>query len=405
MHEVYEKTSLTQKRVASFGGYIDWITQPFVFKHYPEFLFSYSFGEKEQLEMLELFRCITSSEVIGAKPYYKLNAPSAGNLHPIELYVQIRGVKGIISGIYHVDVSTNRFVLIQEIEEDGIETAVGIFHKFEGIICIVSCVPFRSEWKYGERAIRYCYLDAGHQIAAIEATATLNNQEMTIMSDFDVANLNNLMGFKGEEFTCAVVTIGEKTVKSVKQLSKSLIHVAPTNYSDSKGYVPSVIAEEDILKSRIYPIATTKEAILQRRSARKFEDAPMTRDDFEHLMHIFSRSSYPLTCYCVVLRDDVKEAGVYVNGKMIESGVFTDKLIGLLIDQRFIKNAQMVTVITAKHFSSDKLMLAGAFTHKLYLEAQMRELGFTGIGAFYDEKMQEFLQTKDYILYVCAVGK
>ncbi|MBU0632948.1 nitroreductase family protein [bacterium] len=405
MHEVYEKTSLTPKRVASFGGYIDWITQPSVFKHYPDFLFSYTFGEKEQLQMLELSRCITSSEIIGAKPYNKLNTPSAGNLHPIELYVQIRSVKGIISGIYHVDVGTNRFVLIQEIQEDGIETAVGVFHKFEGMIFVLSCVPYRSEWKYGERAVRYCYLDAGHQIAAIEAAAAINNQETTIMSDFDVAALNALMGFKGEEFTCAVIAIGEKTQKSVKSLSKSLIHVAPTDYSDSKGFVPNVIAEEDVLKSKVYPILATKEAVLQRRSARKFEDLPMAQDDFEHLMHMFSRSAYPLTCYCVVLRDDVKEAGVYVNGKMIKSGVFTEMLIGLLIDQHFIKNAQMVTVITAKHFSSDKLMLAGAFAHKLYLEAELRGLGFTGIGAFYDEKMQEFLQMKDYILYVCAVGK
>ena len=58
----------------------------------------------------------------------RLNVPSAGNLHPVELYVQIRGIKGIISGIYHIDALEERLVLLREIERDGLETYVGSYN-------------------------------------------------------------------------------------------------------------------------------------------------------------------------------------------------------------------------------------------------------------------------------------
>jgi len=386
MHSQYEKTSLTKKGVAAFGGYIDWNTQPSIFKQYPSFLFSYDFGQIEEFRFLELSRMITSKENIGLKPYYKLSTPSAGNLHPIELYIQVRGIKGIISGVYHVDVQMSKFVLLQEIEEDGLEAELGLSHKYEGIIVIVSCVPFRSEWKYGVRALRYCYLDAGHQIAAIQASATIYHKEMTILSEFDVKSFNVLMGFKDEETVCAVISFAKETEKKVKALKKSLLHVSPTDYSDTNGELFEIVQKQPILKSKIFPISTTKEQILQRRSARKFEDTPFIKSELEYIMHTLTKDVYPLVCYSILLGHENK-----------------DQLAAILVDQLFIKNAQIIVVVTSKHFSSEKLMLAGALVHKIALESS--EFKSTGIGAFYDKRLQDFLGTQNYILYVCALGK
>ena len=386
MHSQYEKTSLTKKGVAAFGGYIDWNTQPSIFKQYPSFLFSYDFGQIEEFRFLELSRMITSKENIGLKPYYKLSTPSAGNLHPIELYIQVRGIKGIISGVYHVDVQMSKFVLLQEIEEDGLERELGFSYKCEGIIVIVSCVPFRSEWKYGFRALRYCYLDAGHQIAAIQASATIYHKEMTILSEFDIKSFNVLMGFKDEETVCAVISFAKETEKKVKALKKSLLHVSPTDYSDTNGELFEIVQKQPILKSKIFPISTTKEQILQRRSARKFEDTPFIKSEIEYIMHTLAKDAYPLVCYSILLGHENK-----------------DQLAVILVDQVFIKNAQMIIMVTSKYFSAEKLMLAGALVHKIALESS--EFKSTGIGAFYDKRLQDFLGTQNYILYVCALGK
>ena len=386
MHSQYEKTSLTKKGVAAFGGYIDWNTQPSIFKQYPSFLFSYDFGQIEEFRFLELSRMITSKENIGLKPYYKLSTPSAGNLHPIELYIQVRGIKGIISGVYHVDVQMSKFVLLQEIEEDGLERELGFSYKCEGIIVIVSCVPFRSEWKYGFRALRYCYLDAGHQIAAIQASATIYHKKMTILSEFDVKSFNVLMGFKDEVSVCAVISFAKETEKKVKALKKSLLHVSPTDYSDTNGELFEIMQKQPILKSKIFPISTTKEQILQRRSARKFEDTPFIKSEIEYIMHTLAKDAYPLVCYSILLGHENK-----------------DQLAVILVDQVFIKNAQMIIVVTSKYFSPEKLMLAGTLVHKIALESS--EFKSTGIGAFYDKRLQDFLGTQNYILYVCALGK
>jgi hypothetical protein len=49
-------------------------------------------------------------------------------------------------------------------------------------------------------------------------------------------------------------------------------------------------------------------------------------------------------------------------------------------------------------------MSAGLFAQQLYLDATSRGVGFTGIGAFYDRKLQRFLETEMPIIYVGALG-
>ena len=405
MYQVYERTSLTQKDVARSSGYIDWNSQPSIFKHYPEFLFHYAYGEKIELRIIELSRIITSSQMIASKPYYKLNTPSAGNLHPVELYVQIRAIKGIISGIYHVDVSQSRIVLIQEIDEDGIETALGLFRKFNGILFFVTTVPYRSEWKYGERAARYCYLDVGHQIASIEAAATLLGQETTILSGYDVKELNKTLGMTNEEFVCGVIGVGTKSMKPVKKLHKNLIRVSPTDYCDSSEYVHEVIMNENVFQSLIFPFTCklSEDAILERRSARKFVEAGLDKERLESIVELLDEPRYPLNCYMVVLNDTHQAAGIYLNKKLLQQGVFTDTMITLLVDQQFIKNATVVIVMTSKYFSSGKLIQAGALSHKLYLQTYMKGIPMSSIGAFYDKPLQQFLDMQEYILCVCVV--
>jgi len=407
MNEVYEKTALTRKSVACLSGYLDWNSQPRIFKHYPSFLFGYNYGEKEQLHIIELARMITSSQMIGSKPYHRLNTPSAGNLHPIELYVQIRAIKGIISGIYHVDASENKLVLIQEIEADGLEKSLGLTHKLEGMIFQISTVPYRSQWKYGDRAIRYCYQDVGHQIGAIEASATIHKVQTTILSDFDAKHLNQWMGFKDEESICAVMSIGSENTKEVKELSKPLIYVAPTDYSESNLFIANALAKEGVLKSRLplleYEI--NEEAILKRRSCRAFNASCLEKEDFDSMIALLSKPLSFMQCYSIVLKDDVLEKGIYLNGERIKTIENADAIVNLLVGQSFLKNATIIAVMCSKSFSADKLMLCANFAHALYLQAQSKELAFTGIGAFYDEKLKEYLGTQEHILYVGALGK
>ena len=407
MHEVYEKTSLTPMRAARLTGYIDWASQPSRFKRYPEFLFRYPFASVSALRIAELSRIITSRSMIAGKPYVRLSPPSAGNLHPVELYVQIRGIKGVLSGIYHVNAEEEALVLIREIERDGIEPEVGVSERFDGMLFVLSCVPYRAEWNDGERAVRYCFLDAGHQIGAVQAAAAVLGQDATYLSDFDPARLDTVMGFGAQEFSCAVLSLGNPGTKTAEPISQPLMQVAPTDYCESRGYVPLHVARSRE-KADAFALApmqdVTETTILERRSARKFGGAPLPATAFEYFMHWLGRPPEPLQCHTVVLNAEGVPPGVYTASGLTRPGEFAETMARLLVDQNFVKAAAMVIVFSAETFDPGALMAAGAFAQKIALDAEQRNLGFTGIGAFYDAKLQRFLPTEHYILYVCAIG-
>lgn len=403
---IYEQTSLTPMRVAQMSGYVDWASQPSLFKHYPDFLFSYTYGENERLKVAELSRIITLTKEIGAKPYHQLNLPSAGNLHPVELYIQVRGVKGVLSGIYHLNPELKKIVLIREVEAEGIEPYVGLQNKFKGFIYLISSVPFRSEWKYGVRALRYIYLDIGHQIAAVHDSNKLFEQKLTILSDYDVALLNDKMGFKGEEFISCVMCSGELSEHKVKGFKQNLMHVSPTSYDELSKEIASIISKNTPFKSQLYNTTVTlnEEALLQRRSAREFKKETMPQELFAYFMGYLSKKNYPLECYNIVLKSGNVKMGVYYNNKCIKEGDFAQKMVTLLVNQNFVKNAEIITVICSQHFSANKLMLSAFFVHNLYIQSQVKGISCSGIGAFYDNKLQKFLETNASILYISAIG-
>ena len=86
-------------------------------------------------------------------------APSAGGLHPLELYVITEG------GRYHYDPNGHQLDVLGEddvrrelsraaLSQEAVEEAAAVF--------VVAAVYSRTEQKYGERAERYVKLEAGH---------------------------------------------------------------------------------------------------------------------------------------------------------------------------------------------------------------------------------------------------
>lgn len=405
MDDVYQSTVLTPIKVAKASGYIDWASQPSLFKHYPKFLYRYKYVQNKTLKVLELSRVITSVTDLSGTPYKRLNTPSAGNLHPVELYVQIRGLKGVISGVYHVNAEAEELVLIQEIDADGIEPYFGKDKKFIGMIFLLSIVPFRSVWKYGERAIRYCYLDVGHQLGAVDGASKISEQKMTILSLTDSKGLSKAMGFRDDEFICAAAAIGECNDKSVIKLHKELIYVAPTDYIEANEFVTNIAVKQKHFDSfSLVDYDVNENAILTRRSSRIFANKALSDTYILKYLSFLSSVDQGLESYFIVLKSHGVKLGVYQNSKLIQEGDFTNLACGILVDQNFIKNSSLICVMTAKSFSASHLIQAGAFAHAIGLDAQVNGIGFSGIGAFYDKKMQTFLGTDNCILYVNVLG-
>jgi SagB-type dehydrogenase family enzyme len=103
-------------------------------------------------------------------------APSAGALYPVETYVALHSVADLPCGLYHYAVGDH---LLEQLAAGDQRRAVGRaaldqpVARDADLVLLWSAVFERCRWKYGQRAYRYVYLDAGHiaQNVALAATA------------------------------------------------------------------------------------------------------------------------------------------------------------------------------------------------------------------------------------------
>lgn len=395
-----EETLLTPKSIASRSTYLDWDTQPSSFKHYPHFCHRLKLSDYPALQWLEQTRCITDKSIIAQKPYYRLNVPSAGNLHPIEIYVQLRNIEGILSGIYHLDVLNKELVMITELGSEGIEPFVGLESRFNGALVMISLVPFRTSWKYGLRGWRYLYLDLGHQIGALEKSVHHFNYTLTKMSP--QGNLNSVMGFGADEVIAAVYGVGEISERQVKALNKPLMQVSPCDYVEGNNPLNRIIRNEPFYTK--LPISDRYEHFVQmntnRRSARAFEPSTMNDATIRALLAI--PTSATLDIIAVVLHAQSMQTGIYLKDVCIQSGNFLAECVYLLLNQRFIARANMVILITAEEFSATTHVDAGIYAQELYMACEAHAVGCSGIGAFYDEEAARWSTYP--LLYAVAIG-
>ncbi len=128
-------------------------------------------------------------------------APSAGALYPTETYLIVNSVAGLEPGIYHFDAENHALACLRKgsFAREASAAALGQHMAARAaVVFLWSSVFDRAKWKYGQRAYRYVYLDAGHiaQNLALAAVA-LGLGSCQIGAFFD-DELNELIGLDGE---------------------------------------------------------------------------------------------------------------------------------------------------------------------------------------------------------------
>ncbi|WP_319377800.1 SagB/ThcOx family dehydrogenase [uncultured Methanocorpusculum sp.] len=94
------------------------------------------------------------------------SSPSAGAIHPIDIYVAIQNVTGLPIGIWRYYANGHMLELIEE--GPNAISALGkacmmqpAVMRAPVLFCFVA-TPYRTVWKYGVRGYRDIFLDAGH---------------------------------------------------------------------------------------------------------------------------------------------------------------------------------------------------------------------------------------------------
>jgi SagB-type dehydrogenase family enzyme len=108
--------------------------------------------------------------------FYLKTAPSAGALYPVETYLSAHLVDGLEAGLYHYQAENHSLRMKYAGNFGPVLASSALNQDFlseAGFILLFTAVFSKGSWKYGDRAFRYIYLDAGHaaQNAALAAVS------------------------------------------------------------------------------------------------------------------------------------------------------------------------------------------------------------------------------------------
>ena len=412
-------------------NYVDASTQPAAFKTYPHFYRRFPLDENDPIHnFIRLTSAITFEKKYKYDSYKLRVNPSAGALYPTEIYVQIRGIPGLIEGIYHLEVATNSLTLVYELIDDGLESYILPNYLVKGFIFLVSCAYYRSSWKYKNRSLRYCFLDSGHHLGAIEAAANLYRRDVRVLFNFDKIALNQDLGLENKEFITAAVISGNLKAKSVRKLRLPLPFVSPTDYFEANSFVEagyrntvvnkyiennwsksSEITKSNLNLSLNIDIDKLSETIFTRRSARAFTGSSILLSEWQQIWHYLQQplntvDNEQIAFYLVVNSIEGIESGLYRGNQLLKSGDFGDRAKYLCVNQALAKNSAVTLFLTATYNNYQTAMqCAGWLGQRLYLIGNYLGIGCSGIGAYYDDETQKFLKTDKDILYAMAIGR
>ena len=425
MYWYHEETKHSYYSVRSNPNQLDWANQPSTYKVYPNTF------QKSAVDQSNPWHAVVHyAAAISAKKFYPPNTeyylrinPSAGALYPNELYFQARDAEGFKNGIYHYEVKTNQAVLLHTLEEnEGLEPYMGYKHAMKGLLFLVSAIYYRSSWKYKNRAFRYCLLDAGHLLGSIEHSALLMPHATSILYDIEREKLNTLFGFEQKEFFLAGASVAVPLKdQEVTAVNFSLPYVEGAGSFEQNEMIEIAYRQTSHLvqpktqrknPKLIYQEKRLKESLLTRRSQRGFEDQAITKAQFNFIMEmlnapILSDCDEKIEIYAVLNRVHDMPVGLYHDTKILNNQELSQKAGYLCLEQYSLGTAGAVTfflVSTAQNYQA-LYQKAGIIGQRLYIVSNYLNIGCSGIGAYYDDEVNAFVEQDGMILYALAIGK
>ncbi len=143
------------------------------------------------------------------------NVPSAGSRHPLECYLLINNVSQVSPGLYYYHPIKHCLVRVDAPQTIAEEIYDGCLRqemvKTSAFTLILTAVPYRTVWRYQQRAYRYLYLDAGHVGQNIHLAAEAVNAGACMIGAFQDEAMNDCLKVDGvKEFVIYIATVGKK---------------------------------------------------------------------------------------------------------------------------------------------------------------------------------------------------
>ncbi len=113
--------------------------------------------------------------------------PSAGALFPLDVFVVARAVEGLrAGGLYHFDPFRDALGDLGDVDLDRVSSSMNPPEpaRTAALTLVVSATFWRSRFKYGQRALRFCLMESGHLVQNALLLATAYGLESRPMGGF-----------------------------------------------------------------------------------------------------------------------------------------------------------------------------------------------------------------------------
>ena len=171
---------------------------------------------EEALSLAELSYLLWASD--GVREVHRIYAlrtvPSAGARHPIETYVLVNRVDGVESGLYRFMALDHSLAAVDTSDDVGERVVAGCMGQgmvLSGAATFIwTAVPYRTSWRYGQRAYRYIHLDVGHVCQNLYLACAAVACGCCAIAAFDDDYINAVLGVDGKsEFTVYAASLGK----------------------------------------------------------------------------------------------------------------------------------------------------------------------------------------------------
>lgn len=137
--------------------------------------------------------------------------PSAGAMHPLEVYVATGPLEGLGPGLWHLQPGEDALAALQrdDVRRDLAETAASTELATAGALIVITGVLWRTARRYGPRGWRHLFWDAGALLANLWALATASGVDAELHVAFADPGVEALLGLEASaETALAMFAVG-----------------------------------------------------------------------------------------------------------------------------------------------------------------------------------------------------
>jgi len=138
-------------------------------------------------------------------------APSAGALYPLEIYIVAGDIKDLADGIYKYIPQRHELICIRKGDRRSELSAAALrqpWVKNGAAVIVFSAVFERTTKKYGERGIRYVYIETGSAVQNVYLQAVSLNLGTVAVGAFIDEEVKRILNMRTEEHPICIMPVG-----------------------------------------------------------------------------------------------------------------------------------------------------------------------------------------------------